>query len=121
MEDPRERGVTLSDNNSAKYTAIIDIEEPTYIEVSAEGPVSESLAKNSATVTQWLIPGKHINEGDALMLEIPGLLVKVLAETTHDMQRLLVGDAQTAANVRPATPEQPFNGGLLVGRDPRDS
>lgn len=79
MEEPRERGVRLSDKNSAKYTAIIDIEEPTYIEVSAEGPLSESHAKNSATVTQWLIPGKHINEGDALMLEIPGLLVKILA------------------------------------------
>jgi hypothetical protein len=79
MKDPRERGIPLSDDNSAKYTAVIDIDEPTYIEVVAEGPISEPLAKNSAGITQWVIPGKHISEGDALLLEISGLLVKILA------------------------------------------
>jgi hypothetical protein len=79
MKEPRERGTPLSDDNSAKYTAVIDIDEPTYIEVVAEGPLSEPQAKNSAGITQWIIPGKHINEGDALMLEIPGLFVKLLA------------------------------------------
>jgi len=79
MKDPLKRGVPLSDSNSAKYTATIDIDEPVYIEVVAEGPVSEPLAKNSAGITMWVIPGRHITEGDALMLEISGLLVKILA------------------------------------------
>ncbi len=79
MKEPIKRGVPLSDSSSAKYTATIDIDEPTYLEVVAEGPVSESHSKNSAGITLWAIPGRHITEGDAIMLEISGLMVKILA------------------------------------------
>jgi hypothetical protein len=78
MIKPHERGAVISNERSAKFSATIDIEEPTQIEVIAKGPLSEHHAVNSVKVTQWVMPGKHINRGDALMLELPGLMVKLL-------------------------------------------
>jgi hypothetical protein len=77
MVSSHERGVPISDARSAKYTATIDIEEPTQILVTAQGPLSEPHAINTVQATQWIIPGKHINRGDAMMLELPGLMVKL--------------------------------------------
>lgn len=79
MIEPQKRGVPISDQGSAKFEAVIDIDQPTQIEVSAKGPLSEPHAVNTVTVTQWVVPGKHINTGDALLLELPGLMVKLLS------------------------------------------
>lgn len=79
MIRPHERGIPLSDERSAKYAATIDIDEPTQIAVTAQGPLSEPHAINTVQATQWVMPGKHINKGDALMLELPGLMVKLMS------------------------------------------
>jgi hypothetical protein len=79
MIKPHERGVPISDERSAKYIATIDIDEPTQILVTAQGPLSESHAINSVQATQWVMPGKHVNRGDAMMLELPGLMVKLMS------------------------------------------
>jgi hypothetical protein len=52
MIKPLERGVPISDERSAKYTATIDIDEPTQILVTAQGPLSESHAINTVQATQ---------------------------------------------------------------------
>jgi hypothetical protein len=79
MKLPLERGKHISDETSAKYTAMIDINEPVQLKITAQGPLSEPHAMNSVQVTQWVIPGKHINRGDAMLLELPGLMVKLLS------------------------------------------
>jgi hypothetical protein len=79
MINPHVRGVPISDERSAKFTATIDINEPTQIEVAAQGPLSVPHSVNTVMITQWVVPGKHINRGDALMLELPGLMVKLLS------------------------------------------
>jgi len=82
MISPVTRGVPIS-VKAAEFAATIDIDEPTLVEVSAYGPLCQRQAANRVSATQWVVPGKHITGGDAWMLEMPGLVVDVLAPPTH--------------------------------------
>lgn len=90
MTQPVTRRTARADANSAKYTATVDIDAPTLVEISARGPMAQRQAIAAASVTQWLIPGKDVVEGDAVMLEIPGFVVDVLAPASHS--RFAVSD-----------------------------
>ena len=82
MKTPKARGVPISDQNAAKFEATLDIDEPRYVEVTAYGPLSQRQSANKASATQWVVPGKHINAGDAWMIELSGLLVDVQSPPT---------------------------------------
>ncbi len=77
MSTPLSRGVPLSDESTAKFTATIDIDRPTLIEVSAYGPSGIPKSANRVSATQWVVPGKHIIKGDAWLMELPGFVVEV--------------------------------------------
>jgi len=83
MDKPRTPGDTISDETSAKFTATIDIDEPTHAEISAYGPLAQKQSANAVSITQWLIPGRHITAGDAIVLELPGFVVDILAPPAH--------------------------------------
>lgn len=83
MEKPTRRGERLSDDKSAKFVANIDIDRPTLVEIKAYGPLAQRQAAGTVSVTQWLLPGKRITEGDGVLLEIPGFVVRVLAPPPH--------------------------------------
>jgi len=83
METPHRRGVPLSDETSAKFLAVIDLEEPRLLQVEAMGPLSGLQAANRASNTQWVLPGKHITAGDGWMIELPGFAVKVLSPSPN--------------------------------------
>ena len=83
MKTPVSRGSAISDEKSAKFAATIDIDEPTLIQVTAFGPLCQRQAANTVSATQWVVPGKHITEGDAWMMEMPGLVVDILSPPTH--------------------------------------
>lgn len=78
MVNPHVRGGVLSDAQSARFRAVLDIDVPTRIEVRAAGPLSQRQGMGEASVTQWLIPGRHVTGGDGLVLELPGFAVDVL-------------------------------------------
>ena len=83
MKADANRNRILSDDTSAKFTATIDIAEPTWIEVTAFGPQAQLQSANRVSSTQWIIPGKHIDGGDAWLLELPGFVVDILSPPTH--------------------------------------
>lgn len=85
MNTPVTRGVPVSDESAAKFTATIDIDEPVQVEVSAYGPLTGLQAANRVSATQWVVPGKNITEGDGWLLEMPGFAVDVQAPSTHTM------------------------------------
>jgi len=87
MIAPRARSVPMSDGNSAKFAASIDIEEPTLIEVTAYGPLGHVNSANKVTATQWVVPGKGISEGDAWLLELPGYVVDVQEPAVHTVMK----------------------------------
>lgn len=82
MKTPHERGALISDDNTAKFMATIDIEEPVFVTIEIISPINNKQASVNASTELWLIPGKHIL-GDGIVIEIPGFIVDILEPRTH--------------------------------------
>ncbi len=82
MKVPKERGNTIVDEQTAKFLATIDINEPTFISIEAISPFNNKQAQAKVTTELWLIPGKHIL-GEGIILEIPGFIIDILKPRTH--------------------------------------
>lgn len=87
MREARERYTSLADDNTAKFTATIDIDEPTLVEISVTAPINQRQAAVVSSTEMWLLPGKDIL-GDGVVLEIPGFIIDVLAPRTHQFTSL---------------------------------
>ena len=59
MKEKQRRHDPVATPDAAVFRAEIDLEEPVRIEITAEGPLAQAQAMNRASVTQWLVPGKH--------------------------------------------------------------
>ena len=75
MQTRRKRGEPMAAKGDAKFAAILNIDEPRYLQVTAHGPLDTRFSANRASATQWVVPGKHLTGGDGWVLELPGLLV----------------------------------------------
>ncbi|MGE0683055.1 MAG: hypothetical protein AB7P69_19400 [Candidatus Binatia bacterium] len=99
MKTPVTRGALLATATAAHFTAALDLTEPRLIEVTAYGPLANLQAANRVSATQWIVPGKHITDGDAWLMELPGFVVDVLAPPTHIKLKGTPQTVQLAANV----------------------
>jgi hypothetical protein len=87
METPHKRKDVLADDQTAKFSASIDIAEPVLITIEVMAPMNHKQSQVRATTELWLIPGKHI-EGDGIILEIPGFIIDILHPRTHNFIQL---------------------------------
>lgn len=79
METPRERGDTVyATPDAAAFTATLDLEGPTQVEIAAEGPLGTPHAVQRATRTVLLLPGRDV-VGEGVVLELHGFTVVVEA------------------------------------------
>ncbi|MEM6415509.1 MAG: hypothetical protein AAF720_12730 [Pseudomonadota bacterium] len=46
-------------------------------EFVVRGPIAQPQVQAKASSTQWVIPGKHIEQGDGWLINVPGLVVAV--------------------------------------------
>ncbi len=83
MEEPHRRGAVLSTGDAALYATTLDLERPRRIEVAAFGPLAQPQSAATVSATQWVVPGKDIDGGDAWLLELPGFVVDVLSPPAH--------------------------------------
>jgi len=83
MTEPHDRPAVLSTPGSAVFTASLDLDAPRRLRVTARGPRAQPQAAGEVSLTQWAVPGKHLDGGDGLLLEMPGLVVDVLAPAAH--------------------------------------
>lgn len=87
MNQPRERGKSITTEESSKFETEISISEPTFLTIEVKAPAGKKQAAVEAQTQLWLIPGKHI-DGDGVIVEVPGMVVDVLSPQTHEvMQR----------------------------------
>lgn len=76
--EPVRRGDTVLDTpGAAHFTATLELETPTPVEVVAEGPLGTPHATQRATKTLLLVPGEDVL-GEGLVLELNGFAVEVL-------------------------------------------
>lgn len=99
MKTASGRNAVLSDDQSAKFTTTIDIQEPKWVEVTAYGPLAQLQSANTVSSTQWIIPGKPIDGGDAWLLELTGFVVDILSPPAHVKLGSDVKAVQVRANV----------------------
>ncbi|WP_257666318.1 hypothetical protein [Parapedobacter tibetensis] len=82
MYEPAVRGKALADSTTSKFEAVVDISEPTFVDIEVVAPANRRNGTKKVTTQTWLIPGKHIL-GDGIIVEIPGFIVDVLSPTTQ--------------------------------------
>ena len=82
MKNAKERYTQLSDDKTAGFLAILDIDEPTFVRIEMISPINKRNAQVHASTELWVIPGKDIL-GDGIVLEIPGFVIDILNPNTH--------------------------------------
>lgn len=85
LRDPesRARYGTLSTEDSAKYIATLDVEQPRRVRVTVRGPIGQAQAQAEASSVRWVLPGKHVEQGDGWLLVVPGFAVDILGPGAH--------------------------------------
>ncbi|MGB3774049.1 MAG: hypothetical protein WA951_02220 [Leeuwenhoekiella sp.] len=83
MNSPQVRYETITDENTAGFTADLELTEPIFVTVEAYAPQLKKQAAVTSSTQLWLIPGKNI-DGEGLILEIPGFVVDILSPQTHE-------------------------------------
>jgi hypothetical protein len=78
MTNGRARRETLSDEGSAKYSAILDIRRPRRVTATITDLRVPKDAAITASSTQWILPGKSVGGGDGWVLELPGFAITSL-------------------------------------------
>lgn len=96
MKTAHKRGeAVLSDEGAAKFSATLDIEEPVRVEATATGPMAQRQAAQTVSATRWVLPGVGLTGGDGWLMEMPGLMVDVLAPAAAHK----FGDPQDAVRI----------------------
>ena len=87
MKNPIARRQNLSDDETAKFEAFLNITEPTFLDIEVIAPVNRRNSTVKATTQTWLVPGKDII-GDGIVVEIPGFVLDIINPTTHRVTSL---------------------------------
>ena len=89
MTEPRVRGGTVyATEGAAGFLATLELDEPTLVEISAEGPLGTPHASQRASKTMLLVPGKDVL-GEGVILELMGFTV--VLEAPSDMESVKAG------------------------------
>lgn len=97
MTDKRDASAVIVTPETARFAATLDLDEPTRIRVRTAGPLAQPQTGNEATATRWVVPGKHVRNGNAWLVELPGLTVDVLEPRAAS--RAPAGSVSISANV----------------------
>lgn len=73
------RGAAIADDKSAKFDAVIDLDQPREVRISVLGPLQPAGAAVAHVSTRWLIPGQPV-VGDGWVVELPGLALTARRE-----------------------------------------
>lgn len=102
MTIPLTRAEVLPVDEASVFSVTLDLSEPRLIRVTAYGPLAAQQSANTASLTQWVYPGKNITGGEkggGFLLEIPGLVVQILNPPTHYLPQTAPESIEIRANV----------------------
>lgn len=104
MDTARKRGAPLAVETDARFDATLELDEPRYVQVMAFGPLTDPATATRTSMTQWVVPGKHLTGGDGWVLELAGFLVRA------NLNAVSVGLAEAVAGVAVETEVMPMCG-----------
>lgn len=76
MDTARKRGTPVAVAADARFDASLDLHEPRYVQVTAFGPLKRRKSATRTSMTQWIVPGRHLTGGDGWVLELAGFFVQ---------------------------------------------
>ncbi len=78
MRRPHVRGESpYVGENTACFQTTLDLEKPTQVEITAEGPLAYPQAKQKASMTTLLLPGQDIGE-EGIVMMLHGFIVDIM-------------------------------------------
>ncbi len=79
MKKPHTRGMPVyASGDTSGFLAVLHLDKPTEVEISAEGPLGNAQATQRTSTTMLLMPGEDVL-GEGIVLEIHGFIVTALA------------------------------------------
>lgn len=85
MKQPRRRRATVfGTEGTAAFVADLDLAEPTFVEIVAEGPLAFPQALQRASKTTWLLPAHDI-VGEGILFELSGFIVDIMTPASVDV------------------------------------
>jgi len=79
MKKPHTRGMSVyGAGDTSGFLAVLHLDKPTVVEVSAEGPLGNAQATQRSSKTLLLMPGEDVL-GEGILLEIHGFIVTAVA------------------------------------------
>lgn len=79
MVEPHARGAKVySAGESGSFEARLDIDEPTWVEITAEGALGYPQSSAKASKTLLVVPGEHVY-GEGVLLELHGFNIELVA------------------------------------------
>jgi hypothetical protein len=89
----------LATAEAAAFRTSIDIDQPRLVEVEAYGPLGQPQSAVTVTSQQWILPGLHIREGNAWMVEMPGFAVDILEPSVASTIKLSNAHVKLRTNI----------------------
>jgi hypothetical protein len=75
MGTARTRGTPLAEEMDAHFSATLELDEPRYVQVTVFGPLQRRKSATKTSMTQWIVPGRHLTGGDGWVVELAGFVV----------------------------------------------
>lgn len=95
----RERGGTIATEGSGKFEAVLHLDAPRRVKITAAGPLAQLQTGAEASTTLWMVPGKHLTGGDGVVLELTGFALDVLSPAAHSKLGAAPQDVEIAVNL----------------------
>lgn len=89
----------LATPEAAAFRATIEIDRPRLVELEAYGPLGQPQSAITVTSQQWILPGRHLREGNGWMVEMPGFVVDILDPAAASAIKLPTEEVKLRANV----------------------
>ncbi|MEQ1609051.1 MAG: hypothetical protein ABL956_08815 [Hyphomonadaceae bacterium] len=99
LTETAKRREALATPEAAAFRTTIDIDQPRLVELEAYGPLGQPQSSITITSQQWILPGRHIREGNGWMVEMPGFVVDILDPPAAGAFKLATADVKLRANV----------------------
>lgn len=75
MRTDRKRDGSIVTDDTARFSATLDLDRPTRVVVTAYGPLDFPESANTVSASYWVLPGQNLTEANGWILDLPGLVV----------------------------------------------
>ncbi len=99
LMETAKRRESLATPEAAAFRTTIDLDQPRLLQIEAYGPLGQPQSAITVTSQQWVLPGRHVRDGNGWMVEMPGFVVDILDPAAASTLKLPNVEVKLRANV----------------------